>query len=183
MKKPRPEAILLHLPEAQEEALAGWLLGGVPYHIAQQRLADEFGVVVKSLSSFSKFYKDRCTPRLRARLQMARSTAERLFKDAKQNPEVFDAATAELLRVRAFEILQNPGADPKDVSSLVKLLLDSKRTKIASEQLQLDVGRFELASKKAARLDELEARAQKLRKDGGVSAETLTILEKELRLI
>ena len=155
--KPRPEAILLNLPEEQEEALAQWLLAGLPYHLAKARLKADFGVEVKSLSSFSRFYNQRCAPRLQARLQLARKTAEKLFNDAKKNPAAFDAATAELLRARAFEILQNPGADPRDVSALVKLLLDSKKQEIAGQQLALDRDRFEFdATKKAlAALDDL----------------------------
>jgi|GEM_PF-1838417 len=157
MKKPRPEAILLNLPEEQEEALASWLLAGLPYHLAKARLKADFEVEVKSLSSFTRFYNERCAPRMQARLQLARRTAEKLFKDAKRNPAAFDAATAELLRARAFEILQNPGADPRDVSALVKLLLDSKKQDLQREQLVLDRDRFEFdATKKAlAALDAL----------------------------
>ncbi len=183
MKKPRPEAILLNLPEEQEEALASWLLAGLPYHLAKARLATDFGVEVKSLSSFTRFYNERCAPRMQARLQLAMKTAQKLFNDAKKNPEVVNAATAVLLRTRAFEILQNPGADPKHVSNLVKLLLDSKKQEIARKQLALDQEKFDLIRRKADRLDELEAKAKELRKDGGVSPETLEVLEKQLRLL
>lgn len=183
MKKPRSEAILLNLPEEQEEALAQWLLGGLPYHLAKARLKADFGVEVKSLSSFTRFYNERCAPRMQARLQLAMKTADKLYQEAKKNPEAINAATAVLLRTRAFEILQNPAANVRDVSNLVKLLISSKKTDMAREQLGLDREKFELMRRKADRLDELEERAKELRKSGGVSAETLAVLEKELRLI
>lgn len=183
MKKPRPEAVLLNLPEAQEEALASWLLAGLPYHLAQKRLETDFGVVVKSLSSFTRFYTERCAPRLQARLQMAMKTADKIYKDAKRNPEAINAATAVLLRTRAFEILQNPSANPKDVAGLVKLLISAKKQELDRQNLALDKEKFILIRRKAERLDELESKAKQLRADGGVSPETLDVLEKQLRLM
>lgn len=183
MKKPRPEAILLNLPEEQEEALASWLLAGLPYHLAKARLKADFEVEVKSLSSFTRFYNERCAPRMQARLQLAMKTADKLFREAKKNPEAINAATAVLLRTRAFEILQNPGANVRDVSNLVKLLISSKKTDMAREQLGLDRDKFDLMRRKADRLDELEAKAKEIRTGGGVSPETLDVLEKQLRLL
>lgn len=183
MKKPRPEAILLNLPEEQEEALASWLLAGLPYHLAKSRLKADFGVEVKSLSSFTRFYTERCAPRLQARLQMAIKTADKIYAEAKKNPEAINAATAVLLRTRAFEILQNPAANPKDVSNLVKLLISAKKQDLDRQNLALDKDKFELLRRKADRLDELENKAKKMRADGGVSPETLDVLEKQLRLM
>lgn len=181
--KPRPEAILLNLPEEQEEALASWLLAGLPYHLAKARLKSDFGVEVKSLSSFTGFYNQRCAPRMQARLQLAMKTAQKLFNEAKKNPDAVNAATAVLLRTRAFEILQNPAADPKQVSNLVKLLLDSKKQELANKQLGLDQAKFDLFKRKADRLDEIEAKAKELQAAGGMSAETLEIVEKQLKLL
>ena len=94
-----------------------------------------------------------------------------------------NAATAVLLRTRAFEILQNPAANPKDVSNLVKLLISAKKQDLDRQNLALDKDKFELLRRKADRLDELENKAKKMRADGGVSPETLDVLEKQLRLM
>ena len=44
MRRPRPDAVLLNLPEEQPANLADWLLSGVPYHDARARVEKEFGV-------------------------------------------------------------------------------------------------------------------------------------------
>lgn len=181
--KPRPEAILLNLPEEQEEALAQWLLAGLPYHLAKARLKADFGVEVKSLSSFSRFYNERVAPRLQARLQKSYATANKLYRLAKKNPEAVNAGTAVLLRTRAFEILQNPSANPKEVSNLVKLLISAKKQEMDREKLSLDRDKFELLKRKAERLDELEAKAKELRESGCLTPETLQTMEQELKLL
>jgi hypothetical protein len=61
--------------------------------------------------------------------------------------------------------------------------VELEKLRIQSRQLDLDVGKFQLIKAKADRLDALENKAKELKQGGGLSAETLEMLEKQLKIL
>lgn len=106
--------------------LADWLLSGMPYYEAQKQVKDQFGVEVRSLKSFSRFWQEVCGPALLARRHQARTVAEELAAEAVKHPGRFDQATIDALKQQAFELSISPNAKPKDVKALFSLVLKAR---------------------------------------------------------
>lgn len=134
---------MLTLPEAQQAQLAEWLLSGVPYHRAQELLQKEFGVVVKSLSSFGSFWEEVCVPHLLARRNRAVKGAEAFATEANAAPGKFDAATVAALKQKAFELAISPGADPDAVKAVFTLVLKARDQDLDAQRLELDLEKFQ----------------------------------------
>lgn len=117
---------MLNLPEQQQAQLADWLLGGMPYYAAQKQVQDQFGVEVKSLKSFSRFWQEVRAPALASRRRLARETADSLADEARARPGQFDAATIDALKQKAFELSISPQAHPRDVKALFMLVLKAR---------------------------------------------------------
>lgn len=136
MTKPRSDAKLLNLPEEQQAQLAEWLLSGMPYHVAQKRVADEFGIQV-GLGTFTGFWNDVCAPALIRRRANAVSMANEVAAEAAASPGKFDAATIDAIRQRAFELAISPHSQAKEVKSLFVLLQKGRDQDIEAEKLRL----------------------------------------------
>lgn len=136
MAKPRSDAKLLNLPEEQQAQLAEWLLAGMPYHVARQRVAEEFGVTV-GIGTFTSFWEEVCAPALLRRRTSAVSMANEVAAAAAQSPGQFDAATIDAIRQRAFELAISPHSAAKDVKALFVLLQKGRDQDLKAEQLQL----------------------------------------------
>lgn len=143
MSKPRSDAILFNLPEEQQAKLADWLLGGMPYHQAKVLVEKEFGITFKSLTPFTAFWEQVCAPHLLARRRQLGKTAEVRAEEAKLSPGKFDAATLDALKQKAYELAESPNADPKDVKSVMMLLLKAQDQEYKNRKLALDVEKFE----------------------------------------
>ncbi|HXG49100.1 MAG TPA: hypothetical protein VNO52_15860 [Methylomirabilota bacterium] len=142
MKKPRSDSKLLRLPDDQQAQLAEWLLSGVPYHQAREMVAKEFGVQVRSLNTFSRFWEQVCAPLLLLKRQRAVQTADAVAEEASKNPGRFDQATIDALKQRAFEQAISPGANPRDVKAIFSLVLKARDQEQAQQQLDLDRHKF-----------------------------------------
>ena len=142
MTKPRSDSTLLNLPEAQQAQLAEWLLDGVPYHRAQEQVAKEFGVKV-SFKQLSHFWRDVCGPALLTRRRRAVTTADEIATEAAKTPGRFDVATLDAIKQRAFELSIQPGADPKEIKEIFKILLTARAQDLDAQQLSLDQKRFQ----------------------------------------
>ncbi len=145
MRKTRSDSKLLNLPEEQQAQLADWLLGGLPYHAARQRLSaappDGFGVSV-SLSALSEFWQAVCAPALIARRKRAVSTAHEIAEEAARSPGRFDQATVDAIKQRAFELAIAPHSDPEDVRALFSLILKAREQDISQANLELAQEKF-----------------------------------------
>lgn len=173
MKKPRSDSKLDALPNSRVTELRDGLLGGWSYEAALQWLADECGVS-SSLAALSGFFKRHCTPVLKDRREFAVLKAEAIAADAGLTD--WDAASIERLRQMVFEFMANPNADLEATERMFKLLLKSR-------DQETDRRKLALLETKARRLDELEAKAKEITKGGGLSAETLEVIEKQLKLL
>lgn len=160
MRKTRADAVLLNLPEDQQAKLADWLLSGVPYHEAKVLAEKEFGVSVRSLSSFSEFFSAVCAPHLLARRRRALGAAGERAQEAEiHSGAAFDAATLDALRQKAYELAESPQTDPRDVKAVMMLLLKARDQDFEREKLTLDRQKFEFDAAKACleKLPELKA--------------------------
>lgn len=181
MRKTRSDAVLLNLPEEQQAKLAGWLLAGMPYHEAKVLAEKEFGVTLRSLDSFRSFWQEVCQPQILARRRRAVSTAEERALEAKKNPGQFDLATMDAIRQRAYELAESPEASPKDVKAILMLLLKARDQDRQERELELSLTKYrdQVAERKRA----MEAEIGKAKAGGGITAETLEKIERELKLL
>lgn len=135
MSKTKSNAVLLNLPEEQQAKLADWLLGGMPYHEAKVLVEKEFGVQLKSLSAFVRFWREVCAVHLLAKRQRLGTTADARAEQARLEPGKFDAATLDALKQKAYELAESPNAEPKEIKAVMGLLLKA-------QELALDRDRF-----------------------------------------
>jgi hypothetical protein len=156
-KKPRSDSKLDSLPESRVVELRDGLLGGWRYEDARAWLGSECGVSC-SLAVLSAFYKRHCAPVLRERRQVAALKAETLIEDAGKTD--WSAATLELVRQAAFDLMSGDTLDVKTAEKLLGIMLKSR---------DQDMGERKLAvlERKAAQADQ----AATVSGDGALSAE------------
>lgn len=169
MKKPRADAKLLNLPEAQQAQLAEWLLSGLPYHKARELVEKEFGVAVASLAPFSAFWDEVCRPLLLVRRRRAVEASDEVAKAAAAEPGRFDAATIDALKQKAFELAISPQSDPRDVKGLLMLVLKAKDQDLDEQKLRLEREKFEFDAARRA-MEHVEA-IRVIQVDGGADAQ------------
>lgn len=173
MKKPRSDSKLDALPKGRVADLRDGLLGDWSYEAALAWLESECGVR-SSLAALSAFFKRHCAPVIQERRQLAVLKAEAIGADA--GLVDWDAASIERLRQMVFEFMANPNADLEATERMFRLLLKSR-------DQEVDRRKLALLEKKADRLDEIEAKARAITAGGGLSAETLEVIEKQLKLL
>ena len=139
--------MLLNLPEEQQAQLADWLLGGMPYYEAQKQVRDQFGVTVKSLKSFTGFWEHVCAGQMVRRRNQACSMAHEIAAEAEKRPALFDQATIDALKQKAFELSISPQAKPKEVKALFMLVLKARDQDLTERKVAL-------LEKKAAQADQ-----------------------------
>lgn len=146
--KPKSNAKLLNLPEAQQAQLAEWLLSGMPYHRAQAAVLKEFGVEV-SMGAFTGFWNEVCAPEHLRRRAKAVKMADEVAEVAERQPGRFDAATVDALKQKAFEMAVSPHADPDEVRSVMMLVLKARDQDLDERKLELDKAKFQWNAAKA----------------------------------
>lgn len=174
---PRADARLKSLPAETRERL--WAMrhpeddGADAHRLVDVRAWLEANLGLRaSITAISEFYK---WERIERRMAAARSRA---------------GQAAQLLAA-------DPGATPEDVARLgqmvftaemveggdVKSFVALERLRLQAAGLEHDARRIALLERKAARLDELERKAREIGAAGGLSDETLELLEKQLKLL
>lgn len=134
MKKPRSDSKLLNLPEAQRDALADWLLEGISYVDAKERLHMDY-CVETSTAALGGFYQHYCAP---LRLRRAAAAADALPELSGGLMADWDAASIALVRQKYFELLAAPFADPKEVAVFAAQVGDINRGKLEREKLRFN---------------------------------------------
>ena len=182
-RKPRTDAVLLHLPMDQQKALCEWLLdGGLSYRAAVAAMEKEFGVQTSSTAVFD-FYHTVCAPELLRRRSVAVTTSEEVAAEAEASPGRWDEAALEKLKQRVFEMMLNPQADPKETKALFGLVLKAKDQAIKDRDLDLDERRVAILERKADELDAAKKKAAELKEKGGLTPEMLEVIETQLKLL
>lgn len=175
MRKPNSNSKLDNLtPESRVLELRDGLLEGWSYEAAREWLSAECQVTT-SLDALSRFYKRHCVPVLQERKKWAALQAEGLAKMGAQSKVFEDAAVAEAVEF-AFTFLRDPKGDPELKRKWLEALIKKK----GGEREDLKVA---MLQRKADRLDELEAKAKEMKAGGGLTAETIEMLEKKLKLL
>jgi len=65
----------------------------------------------------------------------------------------------------------------------IKAFVALEKLRIQERQVNQDERKLKMLESKAARLDAMEAKAREIKQAGGLSAETLEMLEKQLKLL
>jgi len=182
MRKPRPDSVLDHLAEEILRDLHDWLMSGMSYAAVREELESKHGIATSS-TALHNYYHDKLTPELLRRRALALQAAESVASEAQRTPGQWDAAAIEALKQRVFELTLKPGSDPQEIRALFTLVLKARDQDQKTAALDLEDRRVKLLEDKAARLDQLEAKARQLRDDGGLTDETIELLEKQLRLL
>jgi len=166
-RKFRSDAKLLNLHENDRDQLADWLIGGMSYKEAQDRVYGLSRVWVSSLTHFSEFWTLVCVPRMMARRQALLGEAKSQASAAHGQPDdhFFDAATADSLRQRAYRLARCSGSTADDLRFALEIHLRLRNADIQDSKLSIErckytlqSRRFELAREKAE-LDSLGSNA------------------------
>ena len=155
MSKTRSDNVLLNLPEDQQCKLADWLLNGMPYHEANVLVGKEFGVTLRSLSSYSRFWSEVCEPELLKRRSRMVKSADARMAEAERRPGQFDKATLDAIGEKAYAIAISPQSDPKDIKATMMLLLKAQDQNRKERELGLTTEKYRdgLKTKLQAGLD------------------------------
>lgn len=157
MAKPRSDSKLLNLAPGEQDRIYLWLTEGVDgdtsYATVREQIELDFGIKT-SVGALNQFYHRVVAPR---RLHAAALAAEQIAGMAQMETgdgtgEILEDGTVMILRQKAFEVLANPQADPKEVAILAGLMVEAQ--KVALKRRELDAkGKFT-----EARLDQGERR-------------------------
>lgn len=174
-RKPNGNSKLDNLkPESRVTELRDGLLSGWTYLAALDWLRVECGVS-SGMDALSRFYRRHCVPILQEKKKWAALQAEGLAKMGAQSKVFEDAAVAEAVEF-AFAFLRDPMGDPEQKRKWLESLIKKK----GGEREDVKVS---LLVKKAAELDEAKAKANELKKGGGLTPEMLELIEKQLKLL
>jgi hypothetical protein len=191
-RKVPAHAKLKNLAEDAQETL--WLLlhpvdpeatPPATYEAAMVHLQDEHGISC-SVSTFSEWHswyalKRRMENAAERSLQASLAMAKQLGLDAKQA----DAFAAIIFKMEALERKDGQTWAAIKVTEQNDQRLEQNEKKLAQGDKKLghEARRIALLEDKAKRLDELESKAKELKQGGGLSAETLEVIEKQLKLL
>jgi hypothetical protein len=162
------------LPSNQKEELIQGLLCGWTYVQCLDWLHVECGVSV-SLSALTPFYARHVEPILVERKKFAALSAKTLGKLAEES-KAFDAAAIGELKEYAYRLIRDPNSDPEDARKWMETL-------IKAQAGTRDERKLSILEAKATRLDAMEAKAKEIKANGGLTPETLELLEKQLKLL
>lgn len=128
--------------------------------------------IVSSLGALSEFY---AWLRLKVRMENAASRATQvrmeLAKDSSITPDDLERIAQTVFTSEALD-----GQDLKGYVALATLRLNKQR-------VNQDERKLKMLEAKADRMDAIEAKAKEIKQAGGLSAETLDMLEKQLKIL
>lgn len=176
-RKPRSDSKLDNLPEPQFMQLRDGLLKREfkSYEEALSWLATECGVS-SSPSALSSFYKRHCAPLVAERRQFAAIRAEALGDAMQDDPVNWDQAIIERTKQLTFEFLDSDEVDADSVKKLLDAILKAQSQK-------LDREKFEKALEDARKAEEAKRKLEERRDAGGLSDESLELIERTLGML
>jgi hypothetical protein len=189
-KDPRADAKLKGLPEEELDILWGFRnpekgIKRLTFSRIRVEIPIRYGVTVSS-STLSEFY---VWLKLKRRFQERTRRIDQIKLEMAKDPGI----SAEQVEKTGQVLFMTEGIvaqDPKVFANMVKigqgrtkLEQNQHRLKQTDESLAMESRRVALLEKKALRLDALEAKAKEIKAAGGLSAETLEVIEKQLKLL
>jgi hypothetical protein len=175
-KEIRSDAKLKNLPAEMQEDL--WRLRNPADEDEKKSTYVEVLVWLKgrgidsSLGALSEFYS---WQRMSKRMESAKSRAQQAREELAKDP----SATPESVARVGQMVFTAEMVDDGNVKAFVEL----EKLRLQNRQLDLDLDKFRMIKAKADRLDAMEAKAKELKQGGGLSAETLEMLEKQLKIL
>lgn len=178
MRKTHANAKIKLLPDADQETL--WLLlhptdTTVPPYTLEAALvhlkdAHQVECALSTLSEWHSWYA------MRQRMLNAQSRADQAKLEwLRENPN----ATPDELEKLGQMVFTAETIEGGNVKGFVALMRERSRRKA----LDIDSAKLAILQRKADRLDELEAKAKEMKAGGGLTAETIEMLEKKLKLL
>ncbi len=170
-RKPRADSVLKSLPLGQQEKLFT-LLRATSYEKALPIVAKEFGVRTStgSLSQFFSWY-----PLSR---RLAKSFADQLTATLKANPSLnLDADKLSAVAQVAFEAQAVQEQDPALFIGLRKLRQKDADLALATKNTDLRLRQYE------QKIEAARSALEKAKTKGGVSRETMQIIEQQLAIL
>lgn len=174
-RKPRSDSKLDNLPDHHHAELVQRLLGNQKYEDVLTWLAVECAVS-SSLSSLSGFFQRHCAPVLKERRQLAVLRAQEFTKAAEDSPVDWDAAAMERLNEIFFNLLLEPDVDAATAKRFGDMLLKDKA-------LSMDSRKLKLLEEKANKLERAKKDLEEKRTSGGLSEESLELIERTLGML
>lgn len=177
-RKVHANAKIKNLAEDDQETL--WLLlhptdSTVPAYTLEAALVhlqEEHGVecALSTLSEWHSWYA------LRKRMENAQARADQAKLEwLRENPE----ASPDELEKLGQMVFTAESIEGGNIKGFVALMRERSRRKA----LEIDAQKLAILQRKADRLDELEAKAKEIKTGGGLSPETLEVIEKQLKLL
>lgn len=149
LKKPRSDSKLLTLPEEQQMKLADMLMNGMPYHVARDVVAKEFGVEVRGLGAFSSFWDQVCVPHMVRRRNRAVDAAQKFGALTAEENQNLDSAFIAQLKQMGFELTLRPNPDPQEVFFVLGQVLKLRDQELKQQDLSLKRNKFEFSAAEA----------------------------------
>lgn len=173
-RKARSDSKLDSLPADKKAELIDGLVLGWSYRQAADWLQVECGCSVSG-SAWTPFHEREVQPILDDIRNFAKLSARKLAREMEEE-DLFEKATIREFEENAYQLMRTPGADPEEKRKWMETVLK----KMASGR---DDRKLVMLEKKAARMDALEAKVKEMKAGGGLSAETLEVIEKQLKLL
>lgn len=174
-RKPRSDSKLDNLADHHHAELTARLLRNEKYESILTWLAVECGVS-SSLAALSGFFRRHCAPVLKQRRQLAVLRVEEMQRAAEDNPVDWDEAAFEKMREIFFQLLLEPDVDPASVKRIGDLILKDKA-------LAMDSRKLKLLEEKAQRLEDAKKDLEERKNKGGLSGESLELIERTLGML
>lgn len=174
-RKPRSDSKLDNLADHHLAELTAKLLRNEKYEDVLTWLAVECAVS-SSLASLSAFFQRHCAPVLKERRKLAVLRAEEMQRVASENPVDWDAVAFEKLNQIFFDLLLDPEVDPAAVKRIGDLILKDK-------SLAMDSRKLAMLEAKVKASEEAKKELEERKGAGGLSEETLEVIERTLGML
>ncbi len=183
IKKPRSDSKLDALDQDQQRQLCEWLLTpGLSYEKVKTLVLEEFNTSTTA-SALSSFYQSYVGAYVLERRRLAVGLAKEVGEELKRAPGEFSQATIDALEQKAFELIQNPMVDPREVKAIFTLVLKSRDQSLKEKDIEIKLRRLESLEAKEQRTEEAKSQLTSLASKGGLTAETLRTIEEAAKLL
>ena len=181
-RKTRSDSKLAKLGAEDFATLRDGLLGAWNYEEALTWLEEECGVS-SSAAALSGWYQKHCAPVMRDRRKLFALKATEFEKAEEEDGLDFTDSAFARLKQRYFEMVLDPLVSPKECEALGKLLINYQKVQIAERKVDQDSRRLKLLEEKAQRLEDAKKDLEERKSGGGISKETLEVIERTLGML
>ncbi len=148
-RKPKSNAKLLNLPEAQASQLRELLFEGTSCRDAVEFVQANFGITTGK-SAVSDFWRQQCLPLLPKRRHNALEIARLLASSDPKASAPFENAAQSILQQRVFDLCITPSPDVVEIKALSDILHRTRSLDLAKSRLDIARARAELDERRVA---------------------------------